>query len=146
MAEYPVHSRIIKTVQRMVLYRVIESERKPLPFSGTDACTVDQQVKDGKKHDSRKIRHHQPHRDREGLVIEDGSGNATHKNQGSEYGDGSQRGAQHGSHHFARSRDTGTPQGISPFTILRNILGHDDRAVNHHSQSQNQPRKGNDVQ
>jgi hypothetical protein len=130
----------------MVFYWVIESERKPLPFSGTDACTVDQQVKNGKKHDSRKIRHHQPYRDRESLVIEDGSGNATHKNQGSEYGDGSQRGTQHGSHHFARSRDTGTPQGISPFTILRNILGHDNRAVNHHSQSQNQPCKGNDVQ
>ncbi len=146
MREYPVDSSIIETIQCMVFYRIIEFKGEPLPFPGTDACAVDQQIKDGKKHDSRKIRHHQPYRDRESLVVENSSGNAAHKNQGGEYGDGSQRRTQHRSHHFTCSCNTGTPQGISPLPILRNILGHDNRTVNHHSQSQNQSCKGNDVQ
>ena len=146
MTEYPVHSGIIETVQCMVFYRVIEFKGEPLPFPGMDTCTVDQQIKDGKQHDTCKIRHHQPYRDGESLVVEDGSGNAAHKNQGSEYGDGGQRRAQHGRHHFTCPCDTGTTQGISPFAVLRNILGHDNRTVNHHSQSQNQSGKGNDIQ
>ena len=146
MTEHPVHSGVIETVQCMVFYRVIECKGEPLPFPGTDTCTVDQQVKDGKQHDTGKIRHQQPDRDGESLVVEDGSGNAAHKNQGGEYGDGGQRGAQHGRHHLAGPCDTGTAQGIPPFAVLRDILGHDDRAVNHHSQGKNQSGKGDDIQ
>ena len=146
MTEHPVYSGIIETVQCMVFYRVIEFKGEPLPFPGMDTCTVDQQIKDGKQHDTCKIRHQQSYRNGESLVVEDGSGNAAHKNQGSEYGDGGQRRAQHGRHHFTCPRDTGTTQGISPFAVLRNILGHNNRAVNHHSQSKNQSGKGNDIQ
>ena len=60
MAKYPVNTRIIEAVQRVILDRVIKFERKPLPFPGADTCPVNQQIKHGKQHDTGEIRHHSP--------------------------------------------------------------------------------------
>jgi len=45
----------------MIFYRVIEFKGKPLPFPGMDTGPVDQQIKYGKQHDTRKIRNHKSH-------------------------------------------------------------------------------------
>ena len=146
MAEHPADARIVETVQRMVLYRIIEPERQPLPFPCPHTRAVNQQVEHGKEHDARKVGHHQPHRHRESLVEEHGPADAAQKDERGENGDGSQRGAKHGGRHLVRARHAGTPQGISPFTVLRDILRHDNRTVDHHAQGKDQSRQGDDIQ
>ena len=90
VTEHPIYTGIIKTVQCVILYRVIEFKRKPFPFSGMNTCPIDQQIKHRKKHNTGKIRNHQSHCNRKSLIIEDSSGNTTHKNQWSKHGNGSQ--------------------------------------------------------
>ena len=146
MAEYPVNTRIIEAVQRVILDRVIKFERKPLPFPGADTCPVNQQIKYGKQHDTGEIRHHQSYSDGKSLIKEDSACNTAHKNQRGKDGNSRQRRTQHGGDHFTGSRHTGTAQGVSPFTVLRYILGHNNRTVNHHSQCQDQSGKWNDIE
>ena len=107
-----------KTIQCVILHRVIEFKRKPFPFPGMNTCPIDQQIKHRKKHNTGKIRNHQSHCNRKSLIIEDSSGNATHKNQRSKHGNGSQGRTQHGCHHFTCSCYTGTTQWIAPLPVL----------------------------
>ena len=146
MAKYPVNTRIIEAVQRVILDRVIKFERKPLPFPGADTCPVNQQIKYGKQHDTGEIRHHQSYSDRKSLIKENSACNTAHKNQRGKDSNSRQRRAQHGGDHFTGSRHTGTAQGVSPFTVLRYILSHNNRTVNHHSQCQDQSGKRNDIE
>ena len=141
MAEYPVDTRIIEAVQRVILDRVIKFERKPLPFPGADTCPVNQQIKHRKQHDTGEIGHHQAYSDGKSLIKENSACNTAHKNQRGKDGNSRQRRTQHGGDHFTGSRHTGTAQGVSPFTVLRYILGHNNRTVNHHSQCQDQSGK-----
>ena len=83
VTKHPIYTGVIEAIQCVVLYRIIKFKRKPFP--GMNACPINQQIKHRKKHNTCEIRNHQSHCNRKGLIIEDSSGNTTHKNQGSKY-------------------------------------------------------------
>ena len=135
VGKYPVDARIIKTVQRMFLQRIVDADAGE-PRPAAQPCPVDQHIEDRQQHDTREVGNQQPYRNRECLVIEQRPCNAAHKYQRHKYGNSGQRRTQHGRNHLTRSRHASPPQRIAPFAILRNVLRHNDAAVNHHTQRQ----------
>ena len=144
VAEHPVDSLVIETLQPIVLPVVVETFRQPAP--ATDVHTEEQQIEYRKQHDTRDVRNQQPCRDRERLVHEDGSGNTAHEYQRNEHGNGGERRTEHRRDDFRRPCRTSPLQRIPSLPILRNVFRHDDGVVNHHPHRQNQTRKGNDIE
>ena len=73
-----------KNTSYEILYADLETVKTKLPNEEKSALEIWKKALDN----VRKIRNHQSHCNRKSLIIKDSSGNTTHKNQGSKYGNG----------------------------------------------------------
>ena len=144
MTEHEIDSSIVETIQRMFFDQVVDPEIESRMFDIGNA--VNQLVEYRKQHDTRKIGDHQSDRHRESLVVEYSPCDTAHEYQRHKYGDCRQCGTQHRGDHFAGPHVTSLFQRIPFRPVLHDILRHNDRTVDHHTQCQDQSGKGNDVQ
>ena len=103
MSKYKINPGIIETIECMILYRIIDSDTREPWFA--QSRPVNQHIEHRQQHDAREVRNHQSNGYRESLIVENGSGNTTHKNQWYKHRNGSQRGTEHrGSCHLIQAR------------------------------------------
>ena len=108
--------------------------------------TVYQFVEYRQQHDSREIGNHQTDGDGKGLVEEDRSCYSAHEHKWNEDGNCRKSGTQHRSNYFGRPFIASLFQRVSSCPVLGNVFRYDDRTVDHHTQSQDQPGDGDDIQ
>ena len=137
-------SGIIEAVQCMLFYQIIDSHIETLMFDVRN--TVYQFVEYRQQHDSREIGNHQTDGDGKGLVEEDRSCYSAHEHKWNEDGNCRKSGTQHRSNYFGRPFIASLFQRVSSCPVLGNVFRYDDRTVDHHTQSQDQPGDGDDIQ
>ena len=80
------------------------------------------------------------------MVVEDRPGDPTQEDQRHEDGDRGEGGAQHRGDHLRRTSVARLSDAHPPRPVLGDILRHDDRAVDHHTQRQDQAGERDDVE
>ena len=107
---------------------------------------IDQLIEHRQQQDTRKIRDHQTNRYGERLIVEDRAGDTAHKDQRDEHGNGRQCRTEHWRDHLGRAAGASLLQALPLRPVLRNVLRHDNRTVDHHTQRQDQAGERDDIQ